>query len=258
MNTVGYIGIASLVVLLIPVLIVNKLLSIKMNKRILIAVVRMIIQLSLVGLYLQYIFELNNWLLNVGYLALMMFVATLSISKASNLNGRMVYLPIYISLLIPDFLMVLFFNFFVIGLTNVFDARYLITIGGMLLGNGLNGDIIGLNTYYKGIAANRSSVNYDLALGATRFQATKGYFKDAIVASIRPTVASMATIGLVSLPGMMTGQILGGSVPRQAIMYQIAIMLAIFTTSYVNIFMSIVLSQNLMFTPNDQLKIRNM
>lgn len=253
MGSVSYLGLMYLSLLIIPTLLINKWLDIKMNRQILISVLRMIIQLSLVGIYLQYIFDLNHQMLNVAYLLLMMLVATISVTKSTGLRLKKLYLPIYGSMALPNILMVFFFNLFVIDLSHIFDARYMITIGGMLLGNVLNGDIVGLNAFYKGIEENRERVNYNLALGATRFQALKPYLKDAIVASIKPTVASMATIGLVSLPGMMTGQILGGSVPMEAIMYQMAIMIAIFVTRYINIFGAIALSQGLMFDKKDQL-----
>jgi len=253
MDTIGYLGIVYLLVLVIPTLVVNHQLGIKMNKRIIISVIRMIIQLGLVGIYLQYIFELNNIFLNVGYMLLMMLIAAVSITKTLGLRFKRVYLPIAASIIIPNVLMVFFFNTLVIGLDNILEARYIITIGGMLLGNVLSGDIVGLTTFYKGISANKKRVNYDLALGATRFQAIKPYLTDGIQAAIKPTVASMATIGLVALPGMMTGQILGGSVPLEAIMYQIAIMLAIYVTRYVNIFLAIALSQKTMFDKKDQL-----
>ena len=254
MDMISYVGIVYLLLLIIPTLLINKYLDIKMNKQIIISVIRMIIQLSLVGIYLQYIFELNNKFLNICYLLIMMLVATISITNSTKLKFKKLYIPIFISMAIPNIFMVFFFNKFVIDLNNVFDARYIITIGGMLLGNVLSGDIIGLTAFYKGISENRKRVNYDLSLGATRFQALKPYLKDAITSSIKPTVASMATIGLISLPGMMTGQILGGSVPTEAIMYQIAIMIAIFVTRYVNIFGAIALSQNMMFDRKDQLE----
>lgn len=253
METISYLGLLYLALLVIPVLLINSKLEIKMNKRILISMARMTVQLSLVGLYLQYIFDLNNPILNLGYLVLMMVIASFSVTNSTGLNLKRIYFPILISMMIPNIVLLFFFNAIVIDLNNVFEARYMITIAGMLLGNVLNGDIVGLNTFYKGVKDNEKIVNYDLALGATRFQALKPFFKDAIVASIKPTVASMATIGLVSLPGMMTGQILGGSVPREAIMYQIAIMIAIFVTRYFNIFGAIALSQRLMFDKNDQL-----
>ena len=92
-----------------------------------------------------------------------------------------------------------------------------------------------------------------MALGATKFEASLPYFKEAVLVSINPTIASMATIGLVSLPGMMTGQILGGSIPVDAIRYQIAIMIAIFVTKYFNIFLAIFLTSIRMFDKKDQL-----
>jgi putative ABC transport system permease protein len=253
METISYLGLLYLALLVIPVLLINAKLEIKMNKRILISMARMTVQLSLVGLYLQYIFDLNSPILNLGYLVLMMVIASFSVTNSTGLNLKRIYFPIFVSMMIPNIVLLFFFNAIVIDLNNVFEARYMITIAGMLLGNVLNGDIVGLNTFYKGVTENEKIVNYDLALGATRFQALKPFFKDAIVASIKPTVASMATIGLVSLPGMMTGQILGGSVPKEAIMYQIAIMIAIFVTRYFNIFGAIALSQRLMFDKNDQL-----
>lgn len=253
MDTINYLGIFYISLLIIPTLFINSKLDIKMNKQIVISIIRMIIQLGFVGVYLQYVFDLNNPILNISYMIIMMIVATFSIKKSTGLKLKKLFLPIFISMAIPNFFMVLFFNSFVIDLSNILDARYIITIGGMLLGNVLSGDIIGLTTYYKGISENQDRVNYDLALGATRYQSTKPYLKEAISTSIKPTVASMATIGLVSLPGMMTGQILGGSVPLDAIMYQIAIMIAIYVTRYVNIYGAIVLSQKIMFDSKDQL-----
>ena len=254
-DSISYLGIAYLALLIIPTLLLNKQLKISMNRQIIISVIRMTIQLSLVGLYLQYIFDLNNPFLNVAYMLVMILVATISVTNSSGLKLKRLYPPLFISMVVPNLFMVFFFNKFVIDLGNIFEARYVITIGGMLMGNVLSGDIVGLTTFYKGISGNKNRVNYDLALGATRFQATKPYLIEAIQVSIKPTVASMATIGLVALPGMMTGQILGGSVPMEAIMYQIAIMIAIYVTRYANIYAAIALSQNTMFDKQDQLVV---
>lgn len=257
METISYLGIAYLTILVIPVLIINKKLSIKMNKDVVISIIRMVIQLSIVGLYLQYIFDLNNTILNVVYILIMMVVASISITKSSEMKFKSILIPVFVSMVILNITMLLFFNKFVINLNNILDARYIITIGGMLLGNVLSGNIVGLNTFYKGVFENQTRLYYDLALGATRFQAIKPHLKDAMQASVKPTIASMATIGLVSLPGMMTGQILGGSVPMDAIMYQIAIMLAIFVTRYLNIFIAILLSLNTMFDVQETLILDN-
>ncbi len=252
-NQISYLGIFYLVLLIIPTLYINYTLSVKMNKKIIISVVRMIVQLSLVGLYLQYIFDLNNQMLNIMYILIMMLVASISITNSTPLKRKKLYFPIFISMVIPNLFMVLFFNKMVINLNNIFDARYIITIGGMLLGNVLSGDIVGLNSFFKDIEDNKKIINYDLALGASLNQAIKPYVKNSLTSSITPTVSSMATIGLVSLPGMMTGQILGGSVPLEAIMYQIAIMIAIYVTRYFNILSSIYISNKYIFDNRGQM-----
>ncbi|NCD05826.1 MAG: ABC transporter permease [Spirochaetia bacterium] len=253
MSNISYLGIFYLSLLIIPTLYVNHLLNVKMNKRIIISVTRMIIQLSLVGVYLQYIFDLNNNFLNVTYIIIMMLVASVSITNSTPLKKKKLYFPIFLSMALPNLFMVLFFNKMVINLNNIFDARYIITIGGMLLGNVLSGDIVGINSFFKDIDENKNVINFDLALGATQVQSIKPYVKNALTASITPTVSSMATIGLVALPGMMTGQILGGSVPLEAIMYQIAIMIAIYVTRYINILSSVYVSNKYIFDKKGQM-----
>ncbi len=252
-ESISNLGIFYLTLLVIPTLYINYLLDVKLNKKIIISIVRMIVQLSLVGLYLQYIFDLNNNLLNIAYLLVMMAVASVSITNSTPLKNKKLYFQTFLSMALPNLFMVLFFNRMVINLNNIFDARYIITIGGMLLGNVLSGDIVGLNTFFSEVEENKNVINYDLSLGATFFQAIKPYVRNALTSSIRPTISSMATIGLVSLPGMMTGQILGGSVPLEAIMYQIAIMIAIYVTRYLNILSSIYISSKYVFTNRGQL-----
>ena len=86
-----------------------------------------------------------------------------------------------------------------------------------------------------------------LMLGAARWEAVRPYFREAVKAAINPTIASMATMGLVSLPGMMTGQILGGSEPWLAVKHQIAIMICIFTSTTIASIINLKLSLNIAF-----------
>ena len=85
-------------------------------------------------------------------------------------------------------------------------------------------------------------------------QALAPYFRASIIAAINPILASMATIGIVSLPGMMTGQILGGSVPMVAIKYQIVIMLGIFYTQFFSVCLSLLFSIRIGFDEFDVLR----
>lgn len=252
-DNISYLQLSYLLVLIIPIFAISRKLGIHNVKKTIISMTRMVVQLSLVGLYLQYIFDMNEPILTLLYLILMMVVASVAIGNATPLKTGKVIIPIVMSLLLPNILMLLFFNGLVVQVDQLFEAKYLITIGGMLLGNGLNGNIIGLSTFYSSLVKRENEYRYALSLGASHIEAIMPYMKDAVVVSINPTIASMATIGLVSLPGMMTGQILGGSVPMQAIMYQIAIMIAIFVTKFFNIVLAIVLTKNRMFTEKLQI-----
>jgi putative ABC transport system permease protein len=93
-----------------------------------------------------------------------------------------------------------------------------------------------------------------LSLGATRTEAVMPFLRQAYKASIAPQIGGLATIGLVSLPGMMTGQILGGSSPAVAIKYQIMIMIAIFLTVNLSVLLSLLLSSAHAFDNFDRLK----
>ncbi len=249
----GFLSLASLCLFLVPILIINRRLDLKITGSLIKSIIRMCVQLGFVGLYLEFLFRLNSPALNILYLLVMICIACQSILKSSQLKFRPLFLPVFLSLLIPFSVVLLFFNAFVAQIDNLFEAKYLIPIGGMLLGNCLRSIIIGLNNFYSGIQKQEKVYLYSLSLMGTKVAALKPYFKDSFVAAITPTMASMATIGLVSLPGMMTGQILGGSVPVVAIKYQIAIMLSIFYTEYFSTILSILFSLRIGFNDLDVL-----
>lgn len=229
-------------VFLIPVIYINYRLKLFINTAMVKAVIRMCLQLAFVGIYLEFLFRYNSWLLNVLYLLIMLCIACHSILKSSRLKLKSLFGPVFFSLLLPFSCVLFFFNTVVVRIDNLFDAKYLIPIGGMLLGNCLRSIIIGLDRFYSGIRKNEKVYLCSLSLFTSRLEALKPFFQESFLAAISPTIASMATIGLVSLPGMMTGQILGGSVPIVAIKYQIAIMLAIFYTEYFSVILSILFS----------------
>ncbi len=254
MDTINILGIFILLLLLIPVFIVNYKLDIKLNKSISISIVRMMLQLGLTGVYLKYLFEFDNSLLNLFYIFIMISIASYTTVRSASLGVRQFIVPIFISIFAPSIFVLIYFNSLVIGLDNIFTAQYMISIGGMLLGNVLNGNIVAINNFRNSIVNESATINYELSLGATKFQAVKPFIKQSLESAVKPMIASMATMGLVSLPGMMTGQILGGSMPVEAIMYQIAIMVAIFVVTYSCGFGSILWVSKIAFTEKDILK----
>lgn len=253
-SDIGIFSLALFALFLLPFFVLSLKLKLDVIKQALWASLRMIVQLSFVGIYLKYIFEYNNPLINILYILIMIIVATLSVIKTTGLNLKTMIIPVFISILVPHALMLFFFNGAVVQVDNLFEAKYLVTIGGMLLGNCLSGNIIALDRFFSGIKDNEKVYIYSISLGASRYQALFPSLQNSIKASINPTIASMATIGLVALPGMMTGQILGGSSPAMAIRYQIAIMLAIFFTQLFSVTMSVFLSIRTGFDDFDMLK----
>ena len=236
-----------LLILIIPLAILWRFKTGLISKT-MIAVVRMIVQLIFVGYYLEYLFKYNNPWINFGWILIMVLAAdfeTLERSELKRQGGLIisVFVATLLGLLIIDF----FFLKLVIRLPDVMEAQYLIPITGMILGNCLRGNVIGINDFYYNVYRHQERYHYYLASGATRKEALFPFFSIALKKSINPTLASMATIGLVALPGMMTGQMLSGSSPLIAIKYQIMIMLAIFSGTTLCVYLGILFSQKFVF-----------
>jgi putative ABC transport system permease protein len=248
------ISLVFLLLLLLPVLITELLLKLNITVRILYSTLRMLVQLSFVGIYLQYLFQFNNPFINLFYLLIMISVASFTVVNSSKLKLKFFFIPIFTAIIIPQIIVLVLFNVLTVGISHVLDAKYLVPIGGMLLGNCLSGNIITLSSFYSNVKKDEKRYIYMLALGASRFQALLPYLRESLLASINPILGTMATIGLVSLPGMMTGQILGGSVPLVAIKYQIAIMIAIFVAKFFSSFFTVLFSISIAFDPFDMLK----
>ncbi|MGL4403315.1 MAG: ABC transporter permease [Fusobacteriaceae bacterium] len=229
---ISYISLFYFFLTVIPILFIMKYLGINLIKKTWTALLRMSGQLILVGLYLQYIFNLNNSLINIGYITLMTLVAVWTIAGEIRFKEWKLYLILFIGMITPVATNLFLFNILILKLENVFDAMYLIPITGMILGNSMNGTIVALGDFIKTFRKNQDEYLFALALGARKSEAIRPYIAGAISLSLKPNIAMMANVGVVSLPGMMTGQILGGSLPILAIKYQIAIMLAIFTARF--------------------------
>jgi len=118
----------------------------------------------------------------------------------------------------------------VLGIVNVhpwYEAQYAIPLLGMVLGNILNGISLSLDRFMEGIVRERALIETDLALGASRWEAAHDLVTEALRTGMIPTVNSMMVMGIVSLPGMMTGQLLAGVAPAAAVRYQVVIMFMI-------------------------------
>lgn len=213
----------------------------------LIAIVRMSIQLLLVGAYLGVIFRWNNVWVNIAWVLVMVVVAAFTVVKRSELSRKFFLIPVLIAIAVSILLVDIYFLGVVIRLDFLFDARYFIPITGMLIGNCLSNNIVALNTYYHSLYREQTLYRFALANGAARGEALSIFMRDALKRSLNPTIATTAVVGLISLPGMMTGQILGGSNPEVAIKYQIMIMITILVSSLMTVILSILICNRFVF-----------
>ncbi|MFT6987106.1 MAG: putative ABC transport system permease protein [Psychromonas sp.] len=242
-------------VLFVPLLI-NRYYQLAMAKEVLIAVSRMAIQLILVGLYLQYVFSLNNLFVNIGWIILMVLIGSSAIVGKANLPKKAIFMPVACGLSLGLLPLMLLLCYVVIRPDPLYSAQYVIPLAGMLLGNSLSSNIVALQNLFEAFAQRRSEYEAAIALGATPFQAANPFVIVALKKAQAPILASMATTGLVTLPGMMTGQILAGVTPILAIKYQLVILIAIFVMSSISLTVTLQLSLQRTLCKTGRIKVK--
>ena len=256
LKNVEYSGLAICYALTLIPLAIILWLELPLLKATVIALIRMTVQLLLVGVYLKVIFDLDNVWVNAAWLVIMILVADASIVRRAGLRVRYFLMPVALGLILGTSVPLLVFLHGVLGTEGLLQAQYAIPIGGMIMGNCLRANIIGIREFYQSLRSSEKLYLARLAMGASRKEAVRPNFRNACEAALGPTIASMATIGLVSLPGMMTGVIMGGHDPSQAIRYQIAIMIAILTGTAITVFAVIWLSIRYCFDDYGMLRKR--
>ncbi len=206
-------------------IIVSSYFKLSRDKEIIIATLRMTVQLYIVGYVLKYIFDVKSVLLAVAMICLMeAFAVNNAIARAKVKMKLRLMVIVGATLVCGSLLSLTIFLVAVLGL-HEFNARYFIGIGGMLLGASMTGLSIAARSLVDGMNRDRVKVESALMLGATPFQACASLIREAFTLSAMPNINSMMGMGIVSLPGMMTGQILSGMSPLIATRYQIAILL---------------------------------
>lgn len=229
-----------------------------MEKRLLVAAFRMTAQLLLIGLVLEWIFALRDPLI-ILLLALVMGVNA-GVAAVGRTSRRFpgIYRNSLINVMFAAFLVTGMASNGIIRVDPWYDPQYLIPLLGMLLGNALTGITLALDRFTEGLVVRRSMVESMLCLGATRWEAAHREVKDAIRSGMIPLINSMMVMGIVSLPGMMTGQLLAGVSPQDAVRYQIMIVFMIAATTALGILGVVIMSFFSLFTPRHRLKSENL
>lgn len=225
-------------ILLFIVLLIMKKSKVKQSKLLLIASLRMSVQLVIVGYLLQYIFSNPNPLFTVIFLFLMIaFSIHIVLKSTGDLNYNF-KIAIGASLTFSGLFVLIFFVTVVVN-ESIFNPQYTIPLAGMIIGNAMTGINIGIKTFMNSIKNEKMKIDTLLNFGVEPKEILKPIANSALETALIPTLNSMLGMGIVFLPGMMTGQILSGTLPTMAIMYQIAIMIAICTSVCITVFLSL-------------------
>lgn len=246
--------IAAYIFVLLLLLIV-KLRGISREKQIAIATFRMTVQLIMAGYILTFIFENPHPLLTILIICLMEAFAIRNVFKQvrEKLSSQLKTI-ITIAMLSGSILSLLYFNLIVIHFSPWYDPRYFIPIAGMIIGNSMTGITLGVKTLLQGFSSQRDKIEGALMLGAEPHAASKPYVDNAFDSAVLPTINNMLGMGIVFLPGMMTGQILSGISPLLAIEYQIAILLGILGSVSLTVIIFILLGYKTFFTKDSRLR----
>ncbi len=197
--------------------------SLGLVKDFVIGAIRTIVQLVLVGYILVYIFAVDRWYLTLTALLLMLTVATLAASRRKKKASRELPWITASAMLIGSAFTLIYVTTLVVRVRPWHDPRYLIPIFGMIVGSAMNGASIAIERLASEMESRAGEIEAYLALGANYRQATEQAVRQALRASMIPTVNGLMVVGIVTLPGMMTGQILAGESPLTAIRYQIVV-----------------------------------
>ena len=208
---------------------------------------RMVLQLFFIGFYLEYLFEWNNVWINILWVIIMVGVASYTVLKRTRLSQKRLFLSVSVAFFFSIVILDLYFLGVVVRLEHLFDARYFVPISGMLLGKMLSTNVMALNTFYSGVEREKQLFQYLLGNGATLSEALAPFMREALIKSFNPALASMSVMGLIALPGTMTGQILGGSSPNVAIKYQITIMVTTFASTLISVLLTLWISRKQSF-----------
>ena len=235
----------------------NLRLSLGMERSLVIGLIRATVQLLLVGLVLKALFHtVHPWLI-AAVASVMLSVAGWEVfsRQQRTLVGPSGWLVGVVSMFVSSFAVAVLTLAVIVGPQPWYHPQYAIPILGMLLGNTMNGVSLSLDRLTDTLARERDHVEARLLLGQEWRQAIGDYRRAALRSGLMPIVNSMAATGLVSLPGMMTGQILAGSPPLEAVKYQLLILFLIVAGTGFGALAAVELGSRRLFDERDRLRL---
>jgi putative ABC transport system permease protein len=202
-------------------------LSLGFVKSLLIATVRTYLQLFALGFALRWVFGVDSAWLVLGIVSLMMIMGAHTALGRARGAPPGIFLRVLDAVFISGVTVSFAVTALVIRVDPWYKAQYVLPIAGMVVGNSMTGLSLGLERLFSDLRKRADEIHTLLALGATPWEASRDSVRTALRAGLTPVINSMSAVGIVFIPGMMTGQILAGADPGVAARYQIVVMLMI-------------------------------
>lgn len=257
--TGGYIALSYPELLLAAALLfVNGILSfvlqLRLERVLLIAALRSAAQLLLIGFILQWVFSQERWYVVLALLLPMTLVAGTSAVRRTERRYPGIWLIGIGSVGASSWLATGYAVLFVVRPEPWYLPQYLIPLTGLILGNSLTGISLALERFGEELSARRDEVEARLCLGATRWEAAHVPIQRSVRAGMIPMINAMTVAGIVSLPGMMTGQLLAGVEPTEAVKYQIVVMFLLASGTALGTALVVLLSFRRLFNADHQFR----
>ncbi len=206
---------------------ISTLLRLGILRSLLWGTIRAIVQLLLLGHILVFLFSTEKpWVVFIVIALMILFAAHIARGRTPHATSYSIRYA-YLSLFTSTFLIGIVVCALIVRADPWWSPRIAIPIAGMILGNSMNGIAIALDRLYSETSTRAEEIEGLLALGASPWEAIREPLRASLRAGMIPILNSLKAVGLVFIPGMMTGQILGGVDPLIAIRYQIVVMLMI-------------------------------
>lgn len=226
----------------------------KLEKDFFVGTLRCFVQLMIVGYILKAIFDADKWYWVALTLVVMICVAGFEAIRREKKKGRYTFPIVTAAIAAGSISVITVTIIFVVKVKSWYDPQYIIPMMGMLIGNAMNGASLLIDRLHSEIKSNRDKIETKLSLGATPKMAVGQHVWESIRAAMIPAINYLMVIGLVTLPGMMTGQIIAGADPSDSVRYQIVIMYMITASTSITVFISAILAYRRFFNKNLQLR----
>lgn len=239
---IGPLQLALATVFVVFVGFISVRLSLGLEKDLLWGTIRTYVQLFAIGYFLTWIFDINHPAVVIAWLFVMLFFATRIALKRIPDDSWLTRWSTFFSLFITTLVVTFTVTGVIVGVEPWFRPQYVLPLAGMILGNSMNGIALALERTFADLDAHVDEVRTLVSLGATPWEASQRRIRAALTAGIMPTINALSAVGIVSLPGMMSGQILAGADPLVATGYQIVVMLMVSAASAMGAVLAVLLT----------------